>query len=66
MHIPPRVQRIEVMVVTCRRGDGSVRSPERVVQMYYSMDGELLACYDPINGPPDYFYPAIPPPKDPA
>jgi len=66
MHLPPTLRRIEVIVVTTSRGDGSIRSPVRTAQMYYSMDCELLACYDPINGPPDYFHSPLQAPLPPG
>ena len=46
---------IQVIFVPCHRGDGSLENPERVINQYFSLDGELLACYDEINGPPDSF-----------
>lgn len=56
MHLPPDgVRVIPVIVVPCYRGDGSASNPERLIYQYFSLDGELLACYDEINGPPDAF-----------
>lgn len=37
------------------RGDGSQENPERLVHLYFSLDGQLLACNDELNGPPDSF-----------
>jgi hypothetical protein len=37
------------------RGDGSHGNPERLIELYFARNGDLLACYDPINGPPDSF-----------
>ncbi|MNJ82555.1 hypothetical protein D3C77_820490 [compost metagenome] len=37
------------------RGDGSPSNPERLINLYFNDDGELMACYDPLNGPPDSF-----------
>ncbi|MBW7896540.1 MAG: hypothetical protein H3C27_15640 [Opitutaceae bacterium] len=41
--------------MSAMRGDGSVGNPERLIELYFARDGDLLACYDPINGPPDAF-----------
>jgi len=53
--LPLDVQVVEVVYVMARRGDGTPGSPERSVHLYYSKTGDLLACYDPVNGPVDYF-----------
>lgn len=55
-HLPPvRAAVVEVIHVSAMRGDGSAGNPERLIELYFARDGELLACYDPINGPPDAF-----------
>lgn len=69
MHIPPSNARlIQVIHVAASRGDGSERNPERIIDLYFRPDGTLLACYDPLNGPPDSFHggpgPAITFPAD--
>lgn len=46
---------VQVIAVVGSRGDGSEEDPHRVVYQYFSLEGELLACYDEINGPPDSF-----------
>jgi|WetSurMetagenome_2_1015567.scaffolds.fasta_scaffold572623_2 hypothetical protein len=57
MHLPPiKVKRIQVIFVAALRGDGSKENPERTANFYYDDNGELLACYDPINGDPDTFF----------
>ena len=49
------VQVVSVIhVMAMRGGSDPIRDPERSVQFYYDTDGRLLACYDPVNGPPDY------------
>lgn len=55
MHVDPSVRVVMVLHVAAFRGDGSPGDPERMVHRYYDAPGELLACYDPINGPPDAF-----------
>ena len=57
MHSTPlMVERVSLIFVAARRGDGSPSNPERTAFFYYSDDGELMACYDPINGAPDAFF----------
>ncbi|HLA34304.1 MAG TPA: hypothetical protein VJ001_05485 [Rhodocyclaceae bacterium] len=56
MHVSPvKAQVVQVIFVDAMRGDGSPENPERMIYMYFSLDGQLLACYDPLNGPPDGF-----------
>ena len=56
MHINPlMVKRVKLIYVAAARGDDTKENPTRVAHYYYSDEGELLACYDPINGPPDSF-----------
>lgn len=50
---------IEVVFVHALRGDGSKENPERFINLYFSRDGDLLACHDPQNGPPDSFLPLL-------
>lgn len=60
-HLPPdKAEVIQVIAVDGMRGDGSPENPERLISLYFSLDGRLLACYDPINGPPDAFLPLKP------
>ena len=33
--------------------DGTPRTPGCFVNMYFSLDGDLLACHNEANGPPD-------------
>lgn len=47
---------MEVIHVAASRGDGSTENPERIIDLYFRPTGELLACYDPLNGPPDAFH----------
>jgi hypothetical protein len=55
-HLPPDVRKIDVFAVTGYRGDGSADNPEREVYAYYdAATGNLLACHDPLNGPPGWF-----------
>lgn len=54
--MPPHTARVvELIFVPAMRGDGSPGNPERVINLYFSKEGELMACYDPQNGPPDSF-----------
>ncbi|MDU9413836.1 MULTISPECIES: hypothetical protein [unclassified Pseudomonas] len=56
MHLPPsRATLMQVIHVSAVRGDGTPSNPERSIDLYFRTDGELLACYDPINGPADIF-----------
>jgi hypothetical protein len=48
---------MNVIVVHAHRGDGSRANPERLIHLYFASDGRLLACHDPLNGPPDHFEP---------
>jgi len=41
--------------VPAHRGDGSEANPERIINLYFTKGGELVACYDPLNGPLDGF-----------
>lgn len=60
-HLPPTdAAVIQVISFSSMRGDGSPENPERMANYYYSLDGRLLACYDPINGEPDAFLPLKP------
>lgn len=53
-HNPPHTARVvELIFVPAFRGDGSEGDPERMINLYFSKEGELLACYDPLYGPPD-------------
>lgn len=55
-HIPPsRAEIVELIHVPAHRGDGSEANPERIINLYFTKGGELVACYDPLNGPPDGF-----------
>ncbi len=57
MHIPPTtVKKVSLIFVAAMRGDGSPANPLRTAFFYYSEEGELMACYDPVNGPPDAFF----------
>lgn len=49
------VKRLKLVYVAVMRGDATEGNPARVANYYYSDAGELLACYDPINGAPDSF-----------
>jgi len=62
-HLPPSAARVSLIWVSAMRGDGSPSNPERLINLYFNDSGELLACYDPLNGPPDSFnavFPAAP------
>lgn len=53
-HSPPHTARVvELIFVPAMRGDGSEGDPERMINLYFSKEGELIACYDPLYGPPD-------------
>jgi len=55
-HLPPhRAELVQLIHVAAFRGDGSESNPERIVNLYFSPEGELLACHDPLNGPVDGF-----------
>jgi hypothetical protein len=57
MHINPiSVKRVELILVAALRGDGSEEDPERTVYYYYSMEGELMACYDTRDPEPDVHF----------
>ncbi len=58
-HLPPTAARVSLIWVSAMRGDGSPGNPERSINLYFNDDGVLMACYDPINGPPDSFGSAI-------
>ncbi|PTE00854.1 hypothetical protein EIL82_14975 [Pandoraea apista] len=56
-HIPPTaVEMVRVIYISAHRGDGSKSNPVRLIHLYYATDGRLLACYDPLSGPPDGFF----------
>jgi len=56
MHLCPTAKRVQLIFVAAMRGDGSKGNPERTVHYYFSDEGELMACYDPINGEPDAYH----------
>jgi len=56
MHLNPMaVRRVKLIYVAAMRGDDTPENPARLAHYYYSDDGELVACHDPINGAPDAF-----------
>lgn len=56
-HRPPSsVQLVSLIHVSALRGADTDEDPTRFVEQYFSTDGRLLACFDPLNGPPDHFY----------
>lgn len=62
-HLPPlRATLVQVIHFAAYRGDGTPGNPVRLANYYFSQEGEMLACYDPLNGPPDSFM--VPMPKD--
>ena len=44
-----KVEVMEVIHVSITRGDGSKDDAVRIVDQYWSLDGELLAENDPLN-----------------
>ncbi|KVX62747.1 hypothetical protein [Burkholderia stagnalis] len=44
---------VTVIVVRAMVGGSNEADPPRAVRLHYSMDGELLAYFDPLAGPPD-------------
>lgn len=46
--LPDRVESIQVIHVSAMRGDGSPENPARAVELYFSPEGALLACHDPL------------------
>ncbi|WP_313329945.1 hypothetical protein [Pseudomonas oryzihabitans] len=48
---------VQLIHVAAHRGDGSVTNPERIINLYFSPSGQLMACHDPLNGPVDGFLP---------
>ena len=54
MHLEPdRAKVIEVIAVDGFAGDGSDNNPVRMIDLYFSLDGRLLAQHDPLNDPED-------------
>jgi hypothetical protein len=49
------VKRVKLIYVAAMRGDDTPENPTRLAHYYYSDDGKLVACHDPINGAPDAF-----------
>lgn len=61
-HLPPmRAEVVQVIYFTASRGSGTTEDPVRLANYYFSLEGELLACYDPINGSPDSYLVPMPP-----
>ncbi|MEN5126857.1 hypothetical protein [Pseudomonas alloputida] len=58
-HIPPEAKRVSLIWVSAMRGDGSPENPERLINLYFSDDGVLMACFDPLNGPPDSYHAGV-------
>lgn len=50
---PVSAKVIDVIYLDASRGDGSAENPERMILLYYSLDGRLLACCDPDIDFPD-------------
>jgi hypothetical protein len=44
---------IQVIEAEDRRGNGMPDNPWRMVKQYFSLDGELLAEFDPCPAPPE-------------
>lgn len=44
-------RRVDVIRVEWSRGNGTAANPFRIVTSFYSKDGSLLVCRDPLNGP---------------
>lgn len=44
---------VQVIVVRAMVGSGAEGDHPRIVRLHYALDGELLAYYDPMVGPPD-------------
>lgn len=57
---PLLADEVELIKVTCLRGDNTPENPERQVNYYYGLNGIMEACFDPINGKPDWFMPVKP------
>ena len=56
-HLPPlRATLVQVIYFAAWRGNGTPADPVRLANYYFSPDGDLLACHDPINGEPDCFF----------
>ncbi|WP_186178014.1 hypothetical protein [Burkholderia gladioli] len=53
---PLCVKVVEVIYVEAVRGNGTPESPDRLAHFYYSKEGVLLACHDPINGHPGFVW----------
>ena len=54
MHLEPlTVKRVSLIFVAALVGSGAKDDPERTAFFYYNDAGEMMACYDPIYGPPD-------------
>lgn len=53
LQLPVKVEVIQVVHVVAARGSGRHElDPVRHVDLYYDMGGNLLACFDPVNGYP--------------
>nr|WP_223961457.1 hypothetical protein [Burkholderia diffusa] len=44
---------VTVIVVRAMVGSSNEGDPPRAVRLHYSLDGELLAYFDPLVGPPN-------------
>lgn len=52
---PDKASVIQVIHLAAMRGAGMPENPARLANFYFSLDGRLLPCQDPINGAPDGF-----------
>lgn len=50
-HLTPNARVVQVVFVRAAVGQGTPADPAREVDLYYSLDGEELACFDPFHGP---------------
>jgi len=47
---------VELILTTEKTGEGTEKSPVRLIQQLYSKSGKLVAYKDPINGDGDFYY----------
>lgn len=54
---PDRAEVVQLIYFAAMRGGSGPDNPAREVHFYFSFEGQLMACYDPINGEsPDVFF----------
>lgn len=47
------VEFASVIIIKCKAGKGTTENPNRNITQFWSMEGELLAAFDPLRDDPN-------------